>query len=137
MSQGAIGEIALDLVVNSQKYKSQMAGIQNMAKKAGLALAAAFSVKGITDFTKQCLELGSDLQEVQNVVDVTFPSMKEKVNEFAQSAAQSFGLSETMAKSILEHSERCPRLSALVKEKHMRWAVRLPNFPVMWHRSII
>ena len=94
MSQGAIGEIALDLVVNSQKYKSQMAGIQNMAKKAGLALAAAFSVKGITDFTKQCLELGSDLQEVQNVVDVTFPSMKEKVNEFAQSAAQS----ETMAK---------------------------------------
>lgn len=98
MSQGAIGEIALDLVVNSQKYKSQMAGIQNMAKKAGLALAAAFSVKGITDFTKQSLELGSDLQEVQNVVDVTFPSMKEKVNEFAQSAAQSFGLSETMAK---------------------------------------
>ena len=97
MSQ-SIGEIALDLVINKEKYSSQMAGIQNMAKKAGLTLAAAFSVKGITDFGKQCLELGSDLQEVQNVVDVTFPSMKEKVNEFAQSAAQSFGLSETMAK---------------------------------------
>ncbi|WP_256133644.1 phage tail protein [Anaerovorax odorimutans] len=35
---------------------------------------------------------------MQNVVDVTFPKMTEQVNAFAQSAAGSFGLSETMAK---------------------------------------
>ena len=75
-----------------------MSGITSLAKKAGAALAAAFAVKKVVDFGKQCLELGSDLQEVQNVVDVTFPHMSDQVDQFAKSAAQSFGLSETMAK---------------------------------------
>ena len=67
-------------------------------KKAGAALAAAFTVKKIIDFGAACIELGSDLEEVQNVVDVTFPQMSRQVDEFAKNAAQSFGLSETMAK---------------------------------------
>lgn len=67
-------------------------------KKAAFALAAAFSVKQIIDFGASCIELGSDLQEVQNVVDVSFPAMSKQVDAFAQSAAASFGLSETMAK---------------------------------------
>lgn len=44
------------------------------------------------------MELGSDLTEVQNVVDVTFTTMSDKVNEFAKNAMTSAGLSETMAK---------------------------------------
>lgn len=94
----SVGQIGLDLVVNKNQFESQMAGITGMAKKAGAALAAAFGVKKLVDFGKQCLELGSDLAEVQNVVDVTFPKMTAQVDEFARSAAQSFGLSETMAK---------------------------------------
>lgn len=120
MAATSVGQIGLDLVVNQNRFQSQMRGIQNvakragddlknqiqpqlegissMAKKAGVAFAAAFGVKKIVDFGKQCLELGSDLAEVQNVVDVTFPNMSAKVDEFAKSAAQNFGLSETMAK---------------------------------------
>lgn len=94
----SVGQIGLDLVVNRNGFDSQMRGIQGIAKKAGAALIAAFSVKKLIDFSKKCLELGSDLSEVQNVVDVTFPKMSEKVDEFAKSAATSFGLSETMAK---------------------------------------
>lgn len=94
----SIGQIALDLVVNQNQFQQQMNGITKLAKKAGVALAAAFGTKKLIDFGKQCLELGSDLAEVQNVVDVTFPHMTVKVDEFAKSAAQSFGLSETMAK---------------------------------------
>ena len=45
------------------------------------------------------LELGSDLQEVQNVVDVTFTSMSDKVDTFAKDAAKSFGLSGDDGKS--------------------------------------
>ena len=93
-----IGEIGLDLVVNHNQFKSQMAGINGLAKKAGATLAAAFGVKKLIDFSKSCIELGSNLAEVQNVVDVTFPSMAEQVDKFAKSAAGSFGLSETMAK---------------------------------------
>ena len=98
MGATSVGQIGLDLVVNQNQFKKQMSGITSLAKKAGAALAAAFAVKKIADFGKQCLELGSDLQEVQNVVDVTFPHMSNQVDRFAKSAAQSFGLSETMAK---------------------------------------
>lgn len=97
----SIGEIGLDLVVNQNQFRSQMSGITGLAKKAGAALAGAFAVSKIVDFGKKCLELGSDLAEVQNVVDVTFPNMTAQVDEFAKSAAQSFGLSETMAKRYI------------------------------------
>ena len=96
----SVGQIGLDLVVNQNQFKQQMTGIQGLAKKAGAALAAAFAVKKIVDFGAQCVELGSDLQEVQNVVDVTFPQMSKQVDSFAKSAITSFGLSETMAKKF-------------------------------------
>ncbi len=96
----SIGQIGLDLVVNKNDFNKQMNGIQGMAKKAGAALAAAFGIKKLVDFSRQCLELGSDLAEVQNVVDVTFPSMTEQVDRFAKGAASGFGLSETMAKQF-------------------------------------
>ncbi len=98
MGATSVGEIGLDLVINQNQFNKQMSGITGLAKKAGAALAGAFAVKKIVDFGKQCMELGSDLAEVQNVVDVTFPSMTAQVDKFAKSAAQSFGLSETMAK---------------------------------------
>ena len=100
MAADSVGQIGLDLVVNQNQFKQHMAGIQGLAKKAGAALAAAFAVKKIIDFGAQCVELGSDLAEVQNVVDVTFPRMSKQVDDFAKNAITSFGLSETMAKKF-------------------------------------
>lgn len=74
------------------------AGLGRVLKKIGIAMLAAFSVKKLVDFSKQCIEFGSDLEEVQNVVDVTFPRMSKQVDAFAKDAIKSFGLSETMAK---------------------------------------
>ena len=100
MSATSVGQIGLDLVVNQNQFKKQMSGITSLAKKAGAALAAAFAVKKVVDFGRECIELGSDLADVQNVVDVTFPAMTAQVDAFAKSAASSFGLSETMAKKF-------------------------------------
>lgn len=100
MSATNVGEIGLDLVVNQKQFNRQMTGITNLVKKAGSALAAAFAVKKVVQFGKECLELGSDLAEVQNVVDVTFPAMTAQVDKFAKSAITTFGLSETMAKKF-------------------------------------
>ncbi|RFZ77315.1 hypothetical protein DS742_19180 [Lacrimispora amygdalina] len=94
----SVGQIGLDLVVNQNNFNRQMAGIQGLASKAAKALAAAFAVKKIVDFGAQCVKLGSDLAEVQNVVDVTFPNMNKQIDQFAKNAITSFGLSETMAK---------------------------------------
>lgn len=96
----SVGQIGLDLVVNKNQFNKQMQGITGLAKKVGIALAAAFSVKKLIDFGKECVNLGSDLAEVQNVVDVTFPHMTAQVDKFARDAAASFGLSETMAKKF-------------------------------------
>lgn len=96
----SVGQIGLDLVVNQKQFNRQMSGVTSLAKKAGVALAGAFAIKKIVQFGAECTKLGSDLQEVQNVVDVTFPRMNTQVNEFAKSAAASFGLSETMAKKF-------------------------------------
>ena len=96
----SVGQIGLDLVVNKNSFDRQMAGIQGLAMKAGKALAAAFAVKKIIDFGKSAIELASDLEEVQNVVDVTFPQMSKQIDQFAKNAITSFGMSETMAKKF-------------------------------------
>lgn len=100
MAATSTGQIALDLTVNQGMFHRQMASIQNLAKKAGAALAGAFAIKKLVDFGKSCVILGSDLAEVQNVVDVTFPKMNKQIDKFAKFAAGSFGLSETMAKKF-------------------------------------
>lgn len=80
------------------KVRGSSKGIMSSLKGIAVTAVAAFSVKKITSFGKSCLDLGSDLAEVQNVVDVVFTTMSDKVNNFAKGAATQFGLSETMAK---------------------------------------
>lgn len=98
MSATSMGQIGLDLVVNQKQFNSQMSGIQSLARKTGRLLVAAFGVKQLVKFSKKCIELSSDLQEVQNVANVAFPNMTAQMDKFAKSAASNFGLSETMAK---------------------------------------
>lgn len=81
--------------------KQSFNGLGSAVKKIGLVIAGAFAVGKLVQFSKECVELGSDLAEVQNVVDVTFTTMSDKVNEFAKNAMTSAGLSETMAKQYV------------------------------------
>lgn len=108
----SVGTISLDMVLNGTKFKKQLGNMQNQAnsasqkmaasfKKIGASVAAAFSTAMIAKFGKSCIDLGSDLAEVQNVVDVTFTTMSEKVNEWAVNAQKAYGLSETMAKKYV------------------------------------
>lgn len=108
----SIGTISLDMILNSAKFKKQLDNVQNQAnlasqkiadsfKKIGTAITTAFSVAAITAFGKSCIELGSELAEVQNVVDVTFNKLSGSVNKWSKEAASSYGLSETMAKKYV------------------------------------
>ena len=99
------GSVIIDTKVNTGGFekgannlKQQFGALGGALKKFGGIIAAVFSVKAIIAFGKEAIQLGSDLQEVQNVVDVTFTTMNEQVNAFARNAAASAGLSETMAK---------------------------------------
>lgn len=81
--------------------KQSFNGLGSAVKKIGLLIGGAFAIGKLTQFGKECIELGSNLEEVQNVVDVTFTTMSDKVNEFAKNAMTSAGLSETMAKQYV------------------------------------
>lgn len=110
MAADSVGQIGLDLVINKNGFDKQLVGIQSLAKKTGKILAAAFTVKKLADFGKECIELGSDLAEVQNVVNVVFPNMNKQIDSFAKNAAAQFGLSETDGrKNLLEPSEQCQK----------------------------
>lgn len=107
-----VGQIALELGVDTKQFKNQLRDIAKQTKtstssmtgmfsKLGKVIGAAFAVKKIVDFSKACIQLGSDLSEVQNVVDVTYGSMSTQVNEFAKNAMESYGLSEKVAKQYM------------------------------------
>ena len=99
------GSVIIDTRMNTSGFGSgvrsmqkQIGGLSGAVGKLGATIAATFAVGSLIKFGKEAIDLGSDLQEVQNVVDVTFSSMNEQVNEFAKNAAETAGLSETMAK---------------------------------------
>lgn len=103
---GSVGRVDLDLGLNYKQFNKELNGISGTAtsrvggafKKLGVIIAGAFAVKGLVGFGKAASGLASDLVEVQNVVDVTFGSMAEHINQFSKSALTSFGLSELSAK---------------------------------------
>lgn len=96
----SVGQVELELVLNKGDFEAGLNAISKLAAKAGKMIASAFAVKKIIDFGKECIELSSNLSEVQNVVDTVFPTMNKRVDEFARNAAAQFGLSETMAKNF-------------------------------------
>lgn len=81
--------------------KKSFNGLGSAVKKIGLLIGGAFAVGKLVQFGKECIKLGSDLSEVQSVVNVVFPNMTEKVDEFSKKAAKTAGLSETMAKKYV------------------------------------
>ena len=68
-------------------------GLSNLLKTA-----VGFRVgQGLLDFGKSMFTIGSDITEVENVVNVAFGGMTDKAYEFAQTAKEQFGLSELSA----------------------------------------
>ena len=63
-----------------------------------LGTAIGFNVGyGLLNFGKSMFELGSDVTEVENVVDVAFGGMAQSAYDFAKTAQEQFGLSELTA----------------------------------------
>lgn len=101
----ADGSIIIDTRVNTngiddgtKHIEAKLNGLMATAKKLGAVFMSVFAVKKIIDFSRECIALGSDLEEVQNVVDVTFGKMSGQIDSWAKEAAEKFGLSELAAK---------------------------------------
>ena len=105
-----VGAVDFEMLLNSNPFNKGLknastqiksSGIENSLKNIGKMALAAFSVKAIVNFGKECINLGSDLAEVQNVVDVTFGNLNTEVNKFAENAIEQFGLGQTVTKKYV------------------------------------
>lgn len=110
----ALAQLAANLRGVSSSGSGAAGGLLNVGsaasrtKKHVFSLAAAFGkfyatywliLRGFRLF-KKAIDISSDLTEVQNVVDVTFGDMKQKVEDLASTSIQDFGMSELTAKQI-------------------------------------
>ena len=99
------GHIILDTRVDTtgvtkgfSAIKSGANSVMGAVGKLGAALGIAFGVKALIDFAKSAIELSSDVQEVQNVVDVAFGDMRDQMEAFADTAIETYGISKLTAK---------------------------------------
>ena len=98
-------KITADAISGASKTKSSVSGI-NLAFKSlgstvsrlGGLLASVLGPIALIALVKQCIELGSAVNEVQNVVDTAFGSMAYKMEAFASTAITQFGMSQLAAK---------------------------------------
>lgn len=85
--------------IGTSNFRSQMQ--QCTASTLKLKMAFVALTTATVKFTKEALKNASDLEEVQNVVDVVFDDMSESVDKFSKNAIQQYGLSETIAKKYI------------------------------------
>lgn len=69
-----------------------------MLKKIVAGFSAVKIGKALLDIGRDAISAASDLEEVQNVVDVTFGESSNKIETWAKAAGAQFGLTETQAK---------------------------------------
>lgn len=106
MSFGAAdGRVVIDTHLNNDGFvrgvkglRGQLGGLQGVVSKLGGIIAGAFAISTLVNFGRECVELGSNVAEVQNVVNVAFGDMTDKVEQFADAAIEKFGMSELAAK---------------------------------------
>lgn len=58
------------------------------------------AINALTDFAKESIQLASDLEEVQNVVDVTFGEGADSIYSWAKTASTEFGLTALQAQQF-------------------------------------
>lgn len=104
-----VGQIALELGIDSSQIVNQLTGASNKASKQatsifsgmGKKIAGALSIAALAKFTKDCIEVCSNVTEVQNVVDTAFKDLAGSADEWASNAMTNFGLSELSAKKYM------------------------------------
>lgn len=98
----ADGSLIFDTRINTKGFESGTTRLESSAmgliRKIGVAFSAGAIVKGLASVGRQSIALASDLEEVQNVVDVAFGDGAERINDWAEAAGTAFGLSELAAK---------------------------------------
>ena len=96
----AIGKIASGISSAFQKIGTSSKHVDTARISLGSLLKTAIGFRlgyGLYEFGKQAFQLGSDITEVENVVNVSFGKLSQDAYDFAKTAKEQFGLSELAA----------------------------------------
>lgn len=114
---------------NIKKVVSVVGGaVNNIKSKFNIlnsTLAKGLSLASLVALSKKCLELSSNLAEVQNVVDTTFGKSSNIINEFAESALKNFGLTELQAKKYVSTLGAIAKASGETEEATLQMSTNL------------
>ena len=141
------GSIFLRLQVQNQgQFQSSVNSIANQAGASGgsllgssmgsmfkkvfnaamIAAIPAAIIAGIRKAMKSSMvELASDLNEVQNVVNKAFGSMKQSAEDFASGAMESFGITELQAKQYSSTYMSMARAMGISEEAAAKMSINL------------
>ena len=121
--------IVTKLANNIKKVVSVVGGaVNNIKSKFNIlnsTLARGLSLAALVAVGKKCLELSSDLAEVQNVVETTFGKSSNVINEFAESALKNFGLTELQAKKYVSTLGAIAKASGESEEATLQMSTNL------------
>lgn len=92
------GSIRIDTLLSTKGFSNSLNKISASVKKLAATVGISFGVSGLIKFGKEAINLSSDIQEVQNVVDVAFGGMSDMVEDFTKTSIEKFGMSELSAK---------------------------------------
>lgn len=101
----ADGTLNFDTKIDTKGFKDgtntiekQTNSMKSSFAAMGKAAVAAFAVGAMIKFGKEAISTASSLAEVQNVVDTAFGSMSYKMEQFAATSIEAFGMSKLSAK---------------------------------------
>lgn len=84
-------------IINDE-FTDAAADMKRTLSGIGGMFMSVFGTVSVVSLAKECIELGSAVEEVQNVVDTAFGSMAYKMEEFSEKAITSYGMSQLAAK---------------------------------------
>lgn len=79
--------------------------VSSAFKMIGGAIATYLSVSKIKDFGQQCINMASDVEEMQNKFDVVFQGMEGDVSSWADTYAKSIGRNSNTIKGYLADNQ--------------------------------
>ena len=101
-AKSQLSELGKEAKSQGEKISRYM---ENSAKKItrsftsmAKTVAKVLSIAALARFGSQAIEMASNIEEVQNVVDISFGKMSKDIDVFAKNAMTQFGLSELAAK---------------------------------------
>jgi len=121
----ADGNLIIGTNIDTAGINSGMKQIERTLKHFHVFSAKMLGIGGLLMLGKTAVKAASDLQEVQNIVDVTFGDLSDKMEDFASISIEAYGMSEFMAKSIAGSFMAMGKASGIAADDAANMALQL------------